>query len=254
MRTFFDWYNVQYGKQYGVIINPFSQKPLRGKNGIRQKAIEYPNKFSYENIQCVIDKLHSHLDEQRANWCECIILFCYYGFDQSCRDMILIQNSMIDRDRCQIDINERSVQVSERAIELLDKINSMQYMPGQRADSLMLSWHDSYFKLICRQKESKGLQNKSHVYVSDAILKALRRMLSESGSNLTLRSVYYCGAYEALCRTYGEDKAAAMVIAEGDGKINEDLMKFAIQFNMPARDGTRVKDLLLPYVKANRNA
>ena len=251
MRSFFDWYNIQYGKQYGVIINPFSAKPLKGKNGIRQKVIEYPKKFSFESIQSVIDKLHNRLDEQRADWCECIILLCYYGFDQSCKDIALIQEHTIDREHCCIGINGHSVQVSEKVIQLLDKVNAMQYMPGQRIDGLMLSWNDSYFKLICRKKESKELQSRSHTYVSNSIIKGLRRMLRDAGSNLTLRSVYYCGAYDALCRMYGEDQAAAMIISEGDGKINEELKSFAIQYNLTARDGTRVKDLLLPYVKGN---
>ena len=252
MRAFFDWYNIQYGKQYGVIINPFNQKPLRGKDGIRQKVIEYPNKFSFENIQRVIDKLRSRLDDQRADWCECIILLCYYGFEQSCEDIALIQEQMIDHEHCRINMNGRSIQVSERVIQLLDQVNAMQYMPGQRADSLMLSWHNSYFKLICRRKESKELQNRSLTYIKGTIVKALRRMLAEAGSNLTRRPVYYCGAYDALCCTYGADQAAKMIISKGDGKINEELKEFAFQFNIAARDGTRVKDLLLPYVKLDR--
>lgn len=243
-RSLFNFYidNVE------VIKNPFNDKRMRGTEATKRLA-QGKDPFTKEMLDDVIRKLHADIDEYRAEYLECILLMFYDGF-VSAPEIVSLKEDMIDFKNHTVRLPGRTIKLSDRCFELLQKINGSSVLTGHRGDYEMVSYHGSYFKFCVRPKRVGDFQERDEAEVANLINREIsKRIKAEYGIDINYRLVYFLGFVDFIKEQYGEERCKELILAVRDPEATKDLLNVARMYGVTIDNVTLLKKQLRPFIK-----
>lgn len=210
-----------------VIRNPFNSEKFKG---IQADALFADNKdrFTYEQLEGLIEKIHAIYDREHADYYELIIRLFYDGFAEA-QEIAALKEDQINFRKMEVCLPGRTIKLSRRCFELLTTVHDMEIMEGMRGNFYMLSWHGGYFKFVVRPKESAEFQNKDLTYLGRKINTILaNRVTKMCGVDIGYRKLYLLGFYDTLVKKYGEKRAKEIITSI---RVSEDINALATVMN-----------------------
>lgn len=243
-RSIFNFYidNVE------VIRNPFNDKRMRGTEATKRLA-QNKEPFTKEMLDDIIQKLYVDNKQDRAEYLECILLLFYSGFE-SAPEIVALKESMIDFKNKTVRLAGRTIQLTDRCFELLQKINHSEYMAGDHGDFEMVSYHDSYFKFCVRPKRVADFQDRGDGEVANLINREIsKRIKAAYGVDINYRLVYLLGFVDFMKTQVGEERCKELIVAVRDPEATKDLLSVARMYGMEVDNVTLLKKGLRPFIK-----
>ena len=216
-----------YIENFEIIRNPFHNEKFKG---IQSEALfaDNKNRFTRQQMDDVIEKLHAKYDYEHANYYELIMMLFYDGFSDA-REIVELKESQINFRKKEVKLTGRTIKLSDRCFELLLEVHNMEMMYGIRGNYYMLSWRDSYFKFIVRPKESAGFQNKDITAVGRKInFDIAQKIAKEFNIDIGYRKIYLLGFYDYLVSKYGEERVKEMITSK---RVQKDIFDFSYAMN-----------------------
>lgn len=229
-----------------VIRNPFNSEKFKG---IQADALlaDNKNRFTYKQLEEIIDKLHNMYDRKHADYYELIIRLFYDGFADA-QEIAALKENQINFRKMEVRLPGRTIKLSNRCFELLTAVHDMQIMEGSRTDFYMLSWHNGYFKFVVRPKESDAFQNKDLTYLGRKINTTLFTKVSkECGIDIGYRKLYLLGFYDALVNRYGEERTKEIITSIRVSKDVSDLAAVMNEYGLVIENMTYLKRNLVQF-------
>lgn len=232
-----------------VIKNPFNNKRMKGTEAAKRLAQD-KEPFTKEFVQDLIIKLRQDNNEDRADYIECIMLMFYCGFAEA-QEIVMLKENMIDFKSKSVRLSGRTIQLSDRCFELLEKIHNSENMTGWRGELVMDSWHGSYFKFSVRPKSAEKLQDRPLTEMANIINREIiTHVKSYYGVDINYRLLYLLGFYEHIKKMYGEKRADELITAVRDTEATKDLLNAARIYGVVVDNVTVLKKSLRPFLKS----
>ena len=241
-RSVFDWYinNIE------VIINPWNRRDMRGAPAINRLAERSSTVITMDTVNDIISRLHDDLDQDRADYVECIMRLFICGF-ATAEEIVLMRESDVDFRESIVSVRGKKVSLDNRAMELLMKVDSLDNLPAVRGKYVMARWHEYYFKYPVR--DSKSMDAYDRLYVGRIINKQLLQYVCTPYKiDLNYYKLYYLGFYHFLIKTYGEEKTREYVTSERSTEAAEAIFVAARLYGIERKNVTCIKNSLRPYV------
>lgn len=236
-----------YIDHYEVIRNPFHSAKFKG---IEADALLADNKdrFTYEQLEQIIDKLHVIYDRAHADYYELIIRLFYDGFAEA-QEIANLKENQINFRKKEVRLPGRTIKLSGRCFELLNAVHDMETMEGmQRGSFYMMSWHDGYFKFVVRAKESVDFQGKDLTYLGRKINTTLFTKVSkECGVDLGYRKLYLLGFYDTMVERYGEERTKEIITSVRVSKDVSDMAAIMDEYGLIIDNMTYLKRNLVQF-------
>lgn len=236
-----------YIDNFEVIRNPFHSAKFKGIEADTLLA-HNKNRFTYEQLDEIISKLHTVYDHEHADYYELIIRLFYDGFAES-QEIANLQENQINFRKKEVRLPGRTIKLSDRCFELLTSVHDMQIMEGMRGNSYMMSWHGGYFKFVVRPAESDGFQNKDLTDLGRKINTILSAKVSkEFGIDIGYRKLYLLGFYDTLVEKYGEERTKEIITSIRVSKDVSDLAVVMNDYGLVIENMTYLKRNLLQFI------
>ena len=216
-----------YIDNVAIIRNPFNSEKFKG---IQADALLADNKdrFTYKQLEKVIETLHSSYDREHADYYELVIRLFYDGFAEA-QEIADLKEDQINFRKMEVRLPGRTIKLSSRCFELLTAVHDMEIMEGMRGNFYMMPWHGGYFKFVVRPKESAEFQNKDLTYLGRKINTILaNRVTKMCGVDIGYRKLYLLGFYDTLVKKYGEERTKEIITSI---RVSEDINALATVMN-----------------------
>lgn len=245
-RAIFNWYidNVE------IIKNPLNDKRMKGKEATKRLA-QGREPFRWKIVEDVIKKLHQEKDQDNADYIELIMLMFYNGFSKA-EEVVKLQENMIDHRNHTVKLPGRTVHLSERCYELLQKFHNMEEIEGWRGNYLMASWNGSYFKFIIRQSQEDKLNERPMTAMCDILNRALAVNVNDRfGIKINYHILYLLGFYDFIVSKYGEERTSEMLTSYRNSEDVTALMSAAREYGVEVDNISHLKRYLRPFIEAD---
>ena len=243
-RAIFNWYidNVE------VIKNPLNDKRMKGKEATKRLA-KGRQAFRWDIVEDVIEKLHRDKDQDNADYIELIMLMYYNGFAKA-EEIVKLQPEMIDHRNHAVKLPGRTIRLSERCYELLEKFHNMDEIEGWRGNFLMASWHNSYFKFIIRKSQEFKINERPMTAMCDILNRALSVNVNDKyDMKINYHILYLLGFYDFIVKKYGETKTDEMLVSYRNSDDVTALMGAAKEYGVDIDNISHLKRYLRPFIK-----
>lgn len=244
---FFDW----YARRIYLRINPCDVDFLKGM-GLRISLTDKENALSFAKVQRVIDMIREN-EGDKADYYELVILLFYNGFRKA-EEITTMQESMIDHENRKVYLRGKTVQLSDRCYELLNKVHNLSSVKDTSYDKYydVISWRDSYFKFIVLPSCSKDFDDKDINEVNGKISLILTDTISKKYSiKLTAVTLYWLGFYDYMIEQIGRQNANKAILASRDAESKRQIETLAKMYGIQVNNSTmvsRIRSYVFPYV------
>lgn len=236
-----------YIDNFEVIKNPFHSAKFKG---IQADALLADNKdrFTYKQLEEIIEKLHGLYDHEHADYYELIIRLFYDGFAEA-QEIANLKEDQINFRKKEVRLPGRTIKLTDRCFELLTSVHDMQEMEGMRGNFYMMTWHNGYFKFVVRPAESDEFQNKDLTYLGRKINTTLFTKVSkEFGVDIGYRKLYLLGFYDTLVKRYGEERTKEIITSVRVSKDVSDLAAVMNDYGLVIENMTYLKRNLVQFI------
>lgn len=244
-RIFFDWYidNVK------VIKNPLNDKRLSGGNLIA-RLNEGREVFDKEKLENIIKQIHVEKEEFYAKYCECILRMFYEGF-ASAKEIVLLKEENISHRRKIVSLQGKIIKLSDRLYQLLVELHNWESVEMQRGKYVLVSWNDSYFKFLTREKKVTDFAKKDIYGITTIVMRYVSKNIrDEMGIDIDTDTIYYRGFYDFLVDKYDENYAIKLVKAVRSPEHTKVLLNCALEYGVGDTNVTILKRKLQPFITA----
>lgn len=241
------WYF--YIDNYEIIKNPWNNKSMKGMAAIDRLKIKRP-RFTYENVQNIINRLHTELEESYlADYLEMTILLFYCGVAESI-ELVNMKEDMVNKEEKTITYPNKVVHLSDRAFELLEYFHSINQVTARRGSYAVVPYRGSYFKFVIRKKEAETFDDKDPSYIGSTIVRRITMTISgRLGEELNYRVVYTLGFYDYICKRVGsEERANEIITSVRSTDDAQELLQYANEYGFSAVNVTYIKKCLRPFI------
>lgn len=245
-RSMFNWYidNEE------IIKNPFNNVRLKSRN-VEKVLSEYHETVTWDTIQNIIGFIRRDYDQNRADYIECLIHLFYCGFS-NVEEIVLLTKKDIDFRNRSVRLRGRTCPLTERCYELLIKVHSMESMPGERGDYLMLTWRDYYFKYPIRPSREFDFDDRECKEVSAILTRHISEYINKKyKTKLNHDTLFYLGFYNYIVEKIGEARAREIITSYRVSKDTNQLMELADAYGINPDSVFRLKGKLKMYVELN---
>ena len=139
------------------IKNPLYDKRMKGKEATKRLA-QGKETLRFDYVQSIIDKVHNDATEDRANYVELIMLLYYSGFENA-EEIATFKGSAINHRNRTVAMTGRTVQLTDRCYELLQKFEGIDELVEWRTYYLT-TYRGGYFKFIVQEKQLDEFDNR----------------------------------------------------------------------------------------------
>lgn len=240
-RKLWDWYidNVR------VIKNVWTQDVFSGKN-VREWA--YSNKKKPLDVyQKTVDMIHNKFSGDYALYLECVVLAFYSGFAAP-QDFVLLKKEDIDFEKKTIRLKDkngyRTIHVSDRLLDLLERVHKMDVFDHGNFTSFCLPWQEGYFRFISRR--NTDITNETIDDVSKRIMNPLLTIKNNVNFEMKHHILYLVGFINWLIEKTGSKEAAnEMVFKSANEALFVDMMKdYGLAYVQPNGLRNQIKSYL----------
>lgn len=244
-RQVFDFYS----KNYEPVWNPFRGEKLSISN-ILPNLCEKSTSVSKDVIDRFILGVRNGLNDQMADYMECVILMFYCGF-KSPEEIVLLKEDDIDFQRRVVYLHDREISLSPRCTLLLRRVHeikSIETNNGMNTSCDAVPYRNGYFKFFVKNPDAIS----DETPITNFTSQLSRRITSESrkvlGYAINYRNIYMVGFYNHLCDLWGKDKTDEIILSGKNGEYNRMLSAEADKYGIGAGNPTTLKRQLTYYV------
>lgn len=230
------------------IKNPLYDKRMKGKEAIKRLAKD-KEILHFNYIEKIIDRVHSDAkSEDRADYVELIMLMYYCGFETS-EEIVNLKGKAINHRARTIAMPGRTVQLTDRCYELLEKFNKMEILEGWRT-YYMTSYRGGYFKFIVQARQLENFDDRDPVIVCDMLNRQISTMVNQPyNTKINYSILYWLGFYDFIVKKYGEKDTNKMLLSYRNSEDVTKLMNCAREYGVKVENISHLKRFLRPFIK-----
>lgn len=236
---------VYYSQNVCPIVNPLLEQKVPAAYLIYLKN---QKRFCKEEFDKIIDNLHANLKNDNADYYELVVRLFYHGF-QDFQEIINFKKQDLNTETLVASVNGRSIKLSERCYELLNRFQMLSTLDEQ-AKYTLASWHGSYFKCYVFRSAEAALQNRPDNQVANAISRRYSVFAKYDLCNgLSCATYSWLGLYDCGVEKYGEEEFTAMLLSPKDEGENALIKQLAEEAGYSFRGNiSRAKLLLREFI------
>lgn len=230
------------------IKNPLYDKRMRGKEATKRLAQDKIT-LRFDYIQHIIDKVHQDANsEDRADYVELIMLMYYSGFESS-EEIVNLKGSEINHRNRTVAMKGRTVQLTDRCYELLQKFDGIDELVEWRTYYLT-TYKGGYFKFIVQEKQLDDFNDRDFRSVCNMLNRQISVMVNQPyNTKINYRILYWLGFYDYIVKKYGEQETNRMLLSFRNSDDVTRLMSCARDYGIRVDNISHLKRFLRPFVK-----
>ena len=231
------------------IKNPLYDKRMRGKEATKRLAQDKET-LRFDYVQSIIDKVHIDVTEDRADYVELIMLLYYSGFENA-EEIATFKGCAINHRNRTVVMPGRTVQLTDRCYELLQKFANIDELVEWRTYYLT-TYKDGYFKFIVQEKQLDGFDNRDIRSICNMINRQISVYVNQPyNTKINFSILYWLGFYDSIVKKYGEKETNKMLLSFRDSADVTRLMNCARDYGVKVDNISHLKRFLRPFIKVD---
>ena len=231
------------------IKNPLYDKRMKGKEAIKRLS-EGKEILSFDYIQSIINKIHIDNTSIRADYVELIILLYYSGFANA-EEIVTFKGSEINHRNRTVSLPGRTVQLTNRCYELLQKFEGMDEVNEWRLFYLT-TYKGGYFKFFVRENQLEDFNERDIRTVSDIINRQISVYVNQKyKTKINYSILYWLGFYDFLVKRYGAEETNRILTSVRSSEDVTKLMSCARDYGIRLDNSSHIKRYLRPFIKVD---
>lgn len=230
------------------IKNPLYDKRMRGKEATKRLAQDKIT-LRFDYIQNIIDKVHRDANsEDRADYVELIMLMYYSGFENA-EEIVNLKGSEINHRNRTVALQGRTVQLTDRCYELLQKFDGIDELNEWRT-YFLTTYRGGYFKFIVQEKQLNNFDDRDFRSVCNMLNRQISVMVNQPyNTKINYSILYWLGFYDYVVKKYGEQETNGMLLSFRNSDDVTRLMSCAREYGIKVDNISHLKRFLRPFVK-----
>ncbi len=245
LRAIFNFYidNVE------PVKNPLYDKRMRGREATKRLA-QGKETFNFDYVQNIINKVHIDATEDRADYVELIMLLYYSGFETA-KEIATFKGSAINHRNRTVAVIGRTIQLTDRCYELLQKFAGMDELVEWRTYYLT-TYKGGYFKFIVQEKQLDKFDDRDISSICNMINRQISIYVNQPYSTkINFSMLYWLGFYDAIVRKHGEEETDRMLVSFRNSDDVTKLMSCARDYGVRVENISHLKRFLRPFIKGD---
>lgn len=231
------------------IKNPLYDKRMRGKEATKRLAQDKET-LRFDYVQKIIDKVHIDATEDRADYVELIMLLYYSGFETA-EEIATFKGNAINHKNRTVAMTGRTVQLTDRCYDLLQKFNNIEVLNEWRTYYLT-PYKDGYFKFIIQEKQVESFNERDLRSVCNMINRQVSIFVNQPyNTKINFSILYWLGFYDSIIKKYGEEETNRMLLSFRNSDDVIKLMGCARDYGVKVDNISHLKRFLRPFIKVN---
>lgn len=231
------------------IKNPLYDKRMKGKEATKRLA-QGKKILRFDYVQSIIDKVHNDTTKDRADYVELIMLLYYSGFENA-EEIATFKGSAINHRNRTVAMTGRTVQLTDRCYELLQKFESIDELVEWRTYHLS-TYRGGYFKFIIQEKQVSGFNDRDIKSVCNMINRQISVYVNQPyNTKINFSILYWLGFYDSIVKKYGEEETNRMLVSFRNSDDVTKLMNCARDYGVKVDNISHLKRFLRPFVKVD---
>lgn len=231
------------------IKNPLYDKRMKGKEATKRLA-QGKETLRFDYIQSIIDKVHNDATEDRADYVELIMLLYYSGFENA-EEIATFKGSAINHRNRTVAMTGRTVQLTDRCYELLQKFEGIDELVEWRTYYLT-TYRGGYFKFIVQEKQLDGFDDRDIRSICNMINRQISVYVNQQyNTKINFSILYWLGFYDSIVKKYGEEETNRMLLSFRNSDDVTKLMNCARDYGVKVDNISHLKRFLRPFVKVD---
>ncbi len=230
------------------IKNPLYDKRIRGKEATKRLAQDKET-LRFDYIQNIINKVHNDITEDRADYVELIMLLYYSGFENA-KEIATFKGSTINHRNRTVAMVGRTIQLTDRCYELLQKFANMDVLVEWRTYYLT-TYNDGYFRFIVQEKQLDEFNDRDMRSICNMINRQISVYVNQAyNTKINFSILYWLGFYDSIVKKYGEEETNRMLLSFRNSDDVTKLINCARDYGVNVDNVSHLKRFLRPFVKA----
>ena len=231
------------------IKNPMYDKRMKGKEATKRLA-QGKETLRFDYVQSIIDKVHNDTTEDRADYVELIMLLYYSGFENA-EEIATFKGSAINHRNRTVTMTGRTVQLTDRCYELLQKFEGIDELVEWRTYYLT-TYRGGYFKFIVQEKQLDEFDDRDIRSICNMINRQISVYVNQPyNTKINFSILYWLGFYDSIVKKYGEEETNRMLLSFRNSDDVTKLMNCARDYGVKVDNISHLKRFLRPFVKVD---
>ena len=231
------------------IKNPLYDKRMKGKEATKRLA-QGKETLRFDYVQSIINKVHNDTTEDRADYVELIMLLYYSGFENA-EEIATFKGSAINHRNRTVAMTGRTVQLTDRCYELLQKFEGIDELVERRTYYLT-TYRGGYFKFIVQEKQLDGFDDRDIRSICNMINRQISVYVNQPyNTKINFSILYWLGFYDSIVKKYGEEETNKMLLSFRNSDDVTKLMNCARDYGVKVDNISHLKRFLRPFVKVD---
>ena len=193
------------------IKNPLYDKRMKGKEATKRLA-QGKETLRFDYVQSIINKVHNDTTEDRADYVELIMLLYYSGFENA-EEIATFKGSAINHRNRTVAMTGRTVQLTDRCYELLQKFEGIDELVEWRTYYL-ITYRGGYFKFIVQEKQLAEFDDRDIRSICNMINRQISVYVNQPyNTKINFSILYWLGFYDSIVKKYGEKETNRMLLS-----------------------------------------
>lgn len=231
------------------IKNPLYDKRMKGKEATKRLA-QGKETLRFDYVQSIIDKVHNDTTEDRADYVELIMLLYYSGFENA-EEIATFKGSAINHRNRTVAMTGRTVQLTDRCYELLQKFEGIDELVEWRTYYLT-TYRGGYFKFIVQEKQLDEFDDRDIRSICNMINRQISVYVNQPyNTKINFSILYWLGFYDSIIKKYGEEETNKMLLSFRNSDDVTKLMNCARDYGVKVDNISHLKRFLRPFIKVD---
>ena len=231
------------------IKNPLYDKRMKGKEATKRLA-QGKETLRFDYVQSIINKVHNDTTEDRADYVELIMLLYYSGFENA-EEIATFKSSAINHRNRTVAMTGRTVQLTDRCYELLQKFEGIDELVEWRTYYLT-TYRGGYFKFIVQEKQLAEFDDRDIRSICNMINRQISVYVNQPyNTKINFSILYWLGFYDSIVKKYGEEETNRMLLSFRNSDDVTKLMNCARDYGVKVDNISHLKRFLRPFVKVD---
>lgn len=231
------------------IKNPLYDKRMKGKEATKRLA-QGKETLRFDYVQNIINKVHNDATEDRADYVELIMLLYYSGFENA-EEIATFKGSAINHRNRTVAMTGRTVQLTDRCYELLQKFEGIDELVEWRTYYLT-TYRGGYFKFIVQEKQLAEFDDRDIRSICNMINRQISVYVNQPyNTKINFSILYWLGFYDSIVKKYGEEETNKMLLSFRNSDDVTKLMNCARDYGVKVDNISHLKRFLRPFVKVD---
>lgn len=231
------------------IKNPLYDKRMKGKEATKRLA-QGKETLRFDYVQSIINKVHNDTTEDRADYVELIMLLYYSGFENA-EEIATFKGSAINHRNRTVAMTGRTVQLTDRCYELLQKFEGIDELVEWRTYYLT-TYRGGCFKFIVQEKQLAEFDDRDIRSICNMINRQISVYVNQPyNTKINFSILYWLGFYDSIVKKYGEEETNKMLLSFRNSDDVTKLMNCARDYGVKVDNISHLKRFLRPFVKVD---